>query len=376
MVDAAPVAPAPTPEAIAAARQLLADRKRQGSIRLVLLEGRLISELSDSLPASVELAEEVRSSPGIDDAMVALNEAMSHDAYALRVSDRADIAGPIEIVHVALGDDARSLYSRLAISVGAGSRATFIETFLGGGPTLQRNASTTIVLSEGAKAKHVAVIEDDAALHVESQIGELAADSQFNAFALVAGGELTRRQIFLNLVGEEAKVVLGGLALVDGSRRADTTLQVTHSAPAGISREFYRAIVDDEAVGVFQGKIIVEKPAQKTDGSMKSQSVLLSPQAQMNTKPELEIFADDVVCGHGATVGSLDPEQLFYLESRGIAKRDAEAMLLEAFGAEAIDCVADEILADALRAPFRAWLRSGASKSTLPRTIGPTEARE
>ena len=111
------------------------------------------------------------------------------------------------------------------------------------------------------------------------------------------------------------------MTLLDGSRRADTTLQVVHSAQGGTSREYYRAIVDDEAVGIFQGKVVVENAAQKTDGAMKSQAVLLSPQAQMNAKPELEIFADDVVCGHGATVGSLDPEQLFYLMARGIARR-------------------------------------------------------
>ena len=158
------------------------------------------------------------------------------------------------------------------------------------------------------------------------------------------------------MLGENAKVALGGLALLDGSRRADTTLQVVHSAPGGTSREFYRAIVDDEAVGTFQGKVIVAPGAQKTDGAMKSQAVLLSPHAQMNAKPELEIFADDVVCGHGATVGSLDPEQLFYLRARGIPKDEAEAMLLEAFGAEAIERVDDEKLAEALRASFRAWL--------------------
>jgi Fe-S cluster assembly protein SufD len=200
------------------------------------------------------------------------------------------------------------------------------------------------------------MVGDDAGLHVESLICELAAKAQLNAFALVSGGALTRRQIFVQMAGAEAKLALGGLALIDGSRRADTTLQVVHSAPGGTSREFYRAIVDNDAVGVFQGKVIVEGAAQKTDGAMKLQAILLSPQAQMNAKPELEIFADDVVCGHGATVGSLDPEQVFYLRTRGIGKDEAEAMLLEAFGVEAIDRVEDETLAGALRAPLRAWL--------------------
>ena len=156
----------------------------------------------------------------------------------------------------------------------------------------------------------------------------------------------------------KAKLSLGGLALIDGARRADTTLQVVHAARAGTSREFYRAIVDDDAVGVFQGKIIVEKAAQKTDGAMKSQAILLSPRAQMNEKPELEIFADDVVCGHGATVASLDPEQVFYLQSRGISNNDAKAMLLEAFGGELIDRIESEPLVGPLRARLATWLET------------------
>jgi Fe-S cluster assembly protein SufD len=186
----------------------------------------------------------------------------------------------------------------------------------------------------------------------------LAENAELEAFGLISGGDLTRRQIFVRMTGDEAKVSLGGLALIDGDRRADTTLQVVHAAPRGTSREFYRAIVDDDAIGVFQGKIIVERAAQKTDGAMKSQAILLSPRAQMNEKPELEIFADDVVCGHGATVASLDPEQVFYLRSRGIPESDAKAMLLEAFGGESIDRIEDELLIEALRARLRAWLGS------------------
>ncbi len=181
----------------------------------------------------------------------------------------------------------------------------------------------------------------------------------------MSGGALTRRQIFAKLIGADARITLAGLALIDGERRADTTLEVVHAAPRGVSREFYRAIVADEAVGVFQGKIVVKPGAQKTDGAMKSQAVLLSPQAQMNAKPELEIFADDVICGHGATVASIDPEMIFYLQSRGIPKREAEAMLLEAFGAEAIARVDDDALAGALHALLAAWLAGRHTTGTI-----------
>jgi Fe-S cluster assembly protein SufD len=356
MRDAAPLAPAPDSGAIEAARKILADRKRMAVWRIVLVDGRLIAELGDQLPPGVSYSREELPPVDVDDPMVALNEAMCVEAHVLTVADEARIEGPIEVTHIATAKDARSLYSRIAVLLGVGASAAFVESYLGAGPGVQRNSSTILTLGEGARVKHVVLVEDDAGLHIESQIGQLAARAELNAFALVSGGALTRRQLFHKLIGRDAKITLGGLTLLDGKRRADTTLQVVHAAEAGTSREYYRAIVDDEAVGIFQGKVIVENSAQKTDGAMKSQTVLLSPQAQMNAKPELEIFADDVVCGHGATVGSLDPEQLFYLMTRSLEKAEAESMLLEAFGEEAISRIEDDVFAEALRGPFRAWL--------------------
>jgi Fe-S cluster assembly protein SufD len=178
---------------------------------------------------------------------------------------------------------------------------------------------------------HTAIVEGEGALHVESLVARLGESAELRAFGYVSNGDLVRRQIFASLVGENAKIALNGLSLLDGKRHADTTLVVDHIAPHGESREFFKHIVADEATGVYQGKVIVQPGAQKTDGGMKSQAILLSPNAVMNNKPELEIFADDVVCGHGATVGALDRDQLFYLRARGIPETEAEAMLLEAF---------------------------------------------
>ncbi len=356
MTDAAPLASAPDQAAIDVGKETLAGRGRLGAARLVVLDGHYVPALSDRLPAGVEVTLEEMPATRLDDAMVALNEAMAVGSCSIAVPDGAEIAEPIEIVHVASRKSGNSFYSRVSIALGVRARATFVENFLGAGAAAQRNVATNLTLAADAKAKHIVLVGDDPGLHVESLMCELGAKAELNAFALVSGGVLTRRQIFVNMGGVEAKLVLGGLALIDGSRRADTTLQVVHSAPRGMSREFYRAIVDDDAIGVFQGKVVVEGAAQKTDGAMKSQAILLSPRAQMNAKPELEIFADDVVCGHGATIGSLDPEQVFYLQTRGIAKGEAEAMLLEAFGAEAIERVDDEALASALCALLRGWL--------------------
>jgi Fe-S cluster assembly protein SufD len=357
MADAAPILPAPTREDVEAARGRLARRERFASgAEVVLLGGRFIADLSDRLPPGVSIAEGPVPAAGVDDPLAALNEAMSPPGCTISVSREAEIVEPITIVHLANEASSYAVYSRIAIVLDAGVQASFVEIFEGAHAGVQRHAATAITLAEGARASHIAVVGDEAGLHIETQIFELGETAELSAFGLVSGGELSRRQIFVRMTGKEARVSLGGLALIDGARRADTTLQVVHAAPAGTSREFYRTIVDDDAVGVFQGKIIVEKAAQKTDGAMKSQAILLSPRAQMNGKPELEIFADDVVCGHGATVASLDPEHLFYLQSRGIPNSDAKRMLLEAFGGESIDRVEDKLLVDALRARLSAWL--------------------
>ena len=359
MADAAPVLAAPTPADIKAARLRLARRERFApGAQLVLLGGRYIGELSDRLPDGVTVTEGAVLAVPVADPLAALNEALSPSGCTISVARGAEIAQPITILHLANGMSDYSVYSRSAIALNAGARASFVEVFEGAQARVQRHSATIMTLAKGAKARHVAVVGDEPGLHIETHVCDLAENAELEAFGLISGGDLTRRQIFVRMTGDEAKVSLGGLALIDGDRRADTTLQVVHAAPLGTSREFYRAIVDDDAIGVFQGKIIVERAAQKTDGAMKSQAILLSPRAQMNEKPELEIFADDVVCGHGATVASLDPEQVFYLRSRGIPESDAKAMLLEAFGGESIDRIEDELLIEALRARLRAWLGS------------------
>jgi Fe-S cluster assembly protein SufD len=365
MADASPILASPKRADIEAARSVLAKRERfAAGAQIVLLGGQFIAALSDRLPTGVVIAEGSAVVPNaVDDPLAALNEALSPPGCTIKVARGAKVAEPIMIVHLTTAPSSHSVYSRTTIAFDVEAQASFVEIFDGAHAGVQRHAATIMTLADGARATHVAVLGDEPGLHIETQICEVAETAKLAAFGLVSGGEVTRRQIFVRMAGVEAKLSLGGLALIDGARRADTTLQVVHSAPAGTSREFYRAIVDDDAVGVFQGKIIVEKAAQKTDGAMKSQAILLSPRAQMNEKPELEIFADDVVCGHGATVASLDPEQVFYLQSRGISNNDAKAMLLEAFGGESIDRIESELLAGPLRARLAAWLETRKAKT-------------
>jgi Fe-S cluster assembly protein SufD len=357
MTGAAPLAPAPDEARIEAARISLATRKRVGDVRFVIVDGRYVEELSDRAPAGLTASVLDKWVPATrTDAVVALNDAFAPLGLTLALDKGVTLAERIEIAHFVTSGAPQSVYSHVGITLFAGARTRIHESFFGAGAGVQRNALMTLGIGEGAKCSITSLIDDEASLHLESQIVTLDADAEFEGFALVVGGDLVRRQIFARQTGPDAKIALGGLSLLGGKRHADTTLVVEHAAPRGKSREYYRHIVADEATGVYQGKVVVEPHAQKTDGGMKSQAILLSPNAAMNNKPELEIFADDVVCGHGATVGALDPEQLFYCEARGIPRAEAEAMLLEAFGADAIDRVEDAEVAEALRERMRAWL--------------------
>ncbi|MGL5737110.1 MAG: SufB/SufD family protein, partial [Beijerinckiaceae bacterium] len=160
--------------------------------------------------------------------------------------------------------------------------------------------------------------------------------------------------------GEGAQLDIGGATLLRGSQHHDVTLVVDHIAPHGESRELYRTVLDDSATGVFQGRINVAKDAQKTDGRMASNALMLSDNATMNNKPELEIFADDVQCAHGATCGALDDELLFYLMARGIPRREAEALMVESFAGAALEAIAHEGLREALMARVTHWLQQRA----------------
>jgi Fe-S cluster assembly protein SufD len=338
-----------------------------GATRLFIFDGRLIAALSSTPPEGVSvvsLGEDARASraaaPDLGanvDAMLALNGALAQGGCIVKIAPGVKLAAPLEIRHWASGGEAKSIVSRVAVDIGAGAEATIVEYFEGASAGDQRNAATILDIGAGAKVDHTAIVEGgDAAVHLESLVARLGERAALVSFGFVAEGELVRRQIFASLVGQHAKLALCGLSLIGGKRHADTTLVVDHVAPHGESREFFKHIVADEATGVYQGKVIVEPGAQKTDGGMKSQAILLSPSAVMNNKPELEIFADDVVCGHGATVGALDREQLFYLRARGLSQAEAEAMLLEAFGFEAIERVRDESLREVLRGKTMKWL--------------------
>jgi Fe-S cluster assembly protein SufD len=375
-----PLAEAPLAATIAASRQCLDIQAPRpaglDTIRLVLVDGSYVPELSDAakLPAGVvlrPLAEVLakdepfaldtmsKELPGSDDSALALNTAFANGGFVIEVAAGARIVTPIEIFSIAGAPRPHSFFVRSLVRLGPGAALTLIESHASApGLVAQENDALIVDLAEGAEIEHVATFASDAAagIHVSTFSATLAARARLTSFALVGGAGLLRRQGFLRFEGTHAKASLAGVGLLRGKQHADTTLVVEHVAPHCESREYFKHIVDGAATGVFQGKIVVAPGAQKTDGLMKSHAILLSDDATMDNKPELEIFADDVQCGHGATCGELDADQIFYVQSRGLPRPEAEALLLEAFAAEAIDHVASAPLGDMLRSRVQAWL--------------------
>src|SRR6185437_13291919 len=198
------------------------------------------------------------------------------------------------------------------------------------------------------------------AANISSAIFAVGAKVKFNLFNMTAGGAVSRYQGFVTLSGEGSELNVNGVNLLKGTQHGDTTLLVDHAVPHCTSREIFRAVIDDRAHSVFQGRIIVRPGAQKTDGKMMTRALLLSDEAEADNKPELEIFADDVTCGHGATAGALDESLLFYLRARGLPEKEAQALLIQAFVGEAIEAIADDDLREAAMAVAQRWLEARA----------------
>jgi len=203
------------------------------------------------------------------------------------------------------------------------------------------------------------LIEDGReAFNISSAAVTLGANAQFNTFCMTSGSNVSRYQPLIAFAGEGSRVAANGVNLLNGRQHADTTVLLDHAVPNCESREIFRAVVDDRGHSVFQGRIIVRPDAQKTDAKMMTRALLLSDEAEADNKPELEIFADDVQCGHGATAGALDENLLFYLKARGIPRAEAEALLIQAFVGEAIELVEHPGVKDALMDAAAEWLRA------------------
>lgn len=296
-----------------------------------------------------------------EDIALSLNAAFMTDGVILHVAD--GVAGPVPLAlrFVTVGASAVATALRVLVVVGAGAHVTVLESHESTGGAHQPNTAVEFVVGEGADVTHVRLGANGyETIALSTMTADLGKNCVFKSLNVAASGAVARHQVFAKFGGENINFTANGTVMVTGQQHMDNTLVVDHAAPGGNSRELFRSVVDGDATGVFQGKIGVRQIAQKTDGRMASNALLLSDGATMNNKPELEIFADDVACAHGATCGALDDDLLFYLMSRGIPRREAEALMLSSFLNEAIEVVEHEGVRDVLEAYVTNWLQKRA----------------
>jgi Fe-S cluster assembly protein SufD len=281
-------------------------------------------------------------------AFVALNTAFLEDVTYIHIPRDQVVEQPIQIAHVGAGHARPAVaHPRTLIVVGPDAHCTIVETYSGAGSYFT-NAVTEIVAGSGSVVDHYKVqLESSSAFHIGVMFASLGRSANFSATCISLGGALVRNEVSATLA-EGTDATLNGLYLVNGTQHVDNHTSIDHAQPHGTSHELYKGILDGKASAVFNGRIIVRKDAQKTDSKQTNKNLVLSDEAVIDTKPELQIFADDVRCTHGATIGQLDAESLFYLQSRGIGKQDARSLLTYAFAQDIIDRIKVQSLKDSL----------------------------
>ena len=325
--------------------------------RLVFLNGFFAPELSSLLggPEGVvvgSLAAVLRDTPalaephlggraaGEEGGFAALNTAFMQDGAVIHVPENTELPDPVHLLYLAVpGPEAIASYPRNLIVAGAGSRASVIESYAAAHDHVYlTNAVTEIVVGRGATLDHCKIQQGGAgSFHVASMHAVGGCGSTLTSHNITVGGGLTRNDITAVLDGENARSTLSGLYLLDGDEHVDNHTLIEHARPDCSSHEFYKGVLADRATGVFRGKIHVHREAQKTDAYQSNQNLLLSDDAEITSKPQLEIYADDVKCSHGSTTGQLNEEALFYLRARGIGQEEAAGILTRAFVGEILD---------------------------------------
>jgi len=329
--------------------------------RVVFVDGRFREDLSD-VPAGVAFTPFAlqpkfgRLARPEREPLVALNTMLAEDGAVLEVAEGVD-AGLIDLISIGTESPGRAtaFHPRHTIRLGKGAKLTLMETARGMG-TYLHNPVTAIEVAEDAVLSHVR-LQDEAtdAFHLATLYVEVAAGASYDGFTFNLGARICRTDVHARLLGEGGDVHLNAAQLLRGVQHADFTTVVAHDAPSCASRQTVKNVLTGRARGVFQGRIEVAQVAQKTDGYQMNQALLLSPDAEVDSKPELRIHADDVKCSHGATVGALDPAQLFYLRTRGVPEAEARAMLVRAFLSETFDLVTDAAAREALDAALTRW---------------------
>jgi Fe-S cluster assembly protein SufD len=300
-------------------------------------------------------------------AFAALNTAFLHDGALIVVPRDMALAAPVHLLFIATRKHAAS-YPRCLVIAESGSAVTVVEDFVAlENEAYFTNAVTEMVLAANAQVHHVRVQRDSAeAFHIANCAVSLAHASRYHSVSVALGARISRHNLGVLLAAEGAECSIDGLALIGGQQLADTHTLIDHAMPQGMSRQLHKCIVDGVARAVFNGNIMVRAGAQRTDSSQSSRNLLLSAKARVDTKPQLEIFADDVKCAHGATVGQLDVDEVFYLRSRGLSDAAARNLLTYAFGAEVIERISVASLRNRLEQAVLAQTQTAAPGAARP----------
>lgn len=328
---------------------------------LVADGGVSVASLATLLDADSSAAELLDTSGCDDDAVLALNTAYAADGAVVDIAPLAVLDRPVLLVFVRAAEAPAFVTTRSVVRVGEGAAATVVEAHVAlprAAKDFQLNAATKVIVGKGARLGHVkCTLEAGAGTHLANWLVELGPDADYRGFQFTAGTGLARNGISVVFAGEDGKIDLSGTFLGRAGEHIDTTLLVDHAVPKCTSRELFKGVLEDHARGIFQGKVIVRPDAQKTDGKQMAQVLMLSPDCEFDSKPELEIYADDVVCGHGSTSADLDEDLLFYCRARGIPEHEARAMLIESFIGEALEKIEREDVREALASLAHVWLR-------------------
>jgi len=331
------------------------------------VDGVEITTLGEALAAPPDWLEAhmTESASGIeaDAPFDSLNLAMRSDGVVVHVGEGREVAPVIQILHLA-SEAGVAHHVRNIVKADAGSRVTVLESWAGETDgAAWTNAVTEFDIADGAEVRYVKAQEEAAAaFHLGRTKVRLGPNARFDAFVLSAGGRLARSEVLVEHAGEFSKATVNGVYVGHDQQHLDQVTRIDHAVPNATSDQVFKGVLSGKARAAFQGTVIVREDAQKTDARQANHTLLLSRTAEIDTKPELEIYADDVKCAHGATVGELDHVQLHYLKSRGIHEADARAMLVEAFVAELADEIAREDLRDYVLAGIRAAIAKEAAE--------------
>jgi Fe-S cluster assembly protein SufD len=369
----------PRPAASISAEDIAAFAVPEAGARLVFCDGHWMRELSsvDGLPSGLTVCNLGNAPDSLTDAMTstmgrlaafdrdpfsALNTVFLHEGAVIHASAHAVLAAPIHLLFITTQKES-IVHPRILVMADEGAQVSFIEDYVRiGDEAALVNAITEVEIAPGARVSQIKLQRlSDNQFHIHTVSASVGRDAHFASRTITFGARVSRHNLQVRQVGENAECQIDGLAFIAGRQLADTHSTMDHAVSHGHSRQMHKCIADGAARAVFSGKIMVRAGAQRTDSSQHSRNLLLSDRAHVDTKPQLEIFADDVKCAHGATVGQLDADELFYLQSRGITLADARSLLSYAFAAELIEQIAipsltrrleEHVLAGTRKAPI------------------------